>query len=67
MKEKLISALILLLKVKSIITLLTFVAFFYLSVTEKISVDNFMLILGMIATYFFNKDKNEKGGVDSGE
>ena len=62
MKEKLISALVSLLKVKSIITLISFVAFFYLSITGKISVDNFMLILGMIATYFFNKDANTKGG-----
>ena len=62
MKEKIISAVVSLLKVKSIITLLSFGAFFYLSVTEKISVDNFMLILGMIATYFFNKDANTKGG-----
>lgn len=56
MKEKLISSIINLLKVKSIITLLTFVAFFYLSITKKIGNDNFMLIIGMIATYFFNKD-----------
>lgn len=61
MKEKLISALVSLLKVKSLITLLSFGTFFYLSVTEKINVDNFMLILGMIATYFFNKDNKEKG------
>ena len=47
-------------KVKSIVTLLTFVAFFYLSMTEKIGKDNFMLIVGMIATYFFNKDSSEK-------
>lgn len=60
MKEKLILSIINLLKVKSIITLLTFVAFFYLSVLEKISSDNFMLIIGMIATYFFNKDNSEK-------
>lgn len=60
MKEKVISALINLLKVKSIITLLTFVAFFYLSITEKINTDNFMLIMGMIATYFFNKDSSDK-------
>jgi hypothetical protein len=52
-------ALIKLLKVKSIITLISFVAFVYLSVTGKISSDNFMLILGMIATYFFNKDKKD--------
>lgn len=60
MKEKVISQLINLLKVKSIVTLLTFVAFFYLSITEKIGRDNFMLIMGMIATYFFNKDSSEK-------
>lgn len=60
MKEKVISQLINLLKVKSMVTLLTFVAFFYLSITEKIGRDNFMLIIGMIATYFFNKDSSEK-------
>lgn len=60
MKEKLISSIINLLKVKSIITLLTFVAFFYLSITRKIGSDNFMLIMGMIATYFFNKDNSDK-------
>lgn len=62
MKEKITEALVSLLKVKSIITLLSFGAFFYLSVTERISTDNFMLILGMIATYFFNKDNTAKGG-----
>lgn len=67
MKEKMYSALISLLKVKSIITLLSFGAFFYLSITEKIQVDNFMLILGMIATYFFNKDNKEKGDEDNGK
>ena len=65
MKEKICSALVSLLKVKSIITLLSFGAFFYLSITEKIQVDNFMLVLSMIATYFFNKDKSEKGDDES--
>ena len=63
MKEKIVKALIDLLKVKSIITLLSFVAFFYLSIIGKIGTDNFMLILGMIATYFFNRDKSERGSV----
>lgn len=63
MKEKIVKALIDLLKVKSIITLLSFVAFFYLSIIGKIGTDNFMLILGMIATYFFNRNKSEKGSV----
>lgn len=59
MKEKLLNALINLIKVKSIITLLTFSAFFILSIKERIGIDNFMLILGMISTYFFNrKDSN---------
>ena len=60
MKEKVIFRLTNLLKVKSIVTLLTFVAFFYLSMTEKVGRDNFMLIVGMITTYFFNKDSSEK-------
>lgn len=63
MKEKIVKALVDLLKVKSIITLLSFIAFFYLSIIGKIDTDNFMLILGMIATYFFNRNKNEKGSV----
>ncbi|MBR3162119.1 MAG: hypothetical protein IKF19_05255 [Bacilli bacterium] len=60
MKNKLLD----LLKVKSIITIMTFTTFIYLSITGKVDTDNFMLILGMIATYFFNKDKNieEKDG-----
>lgn len=59
MIEKIVNSLINLIKVKSIITLLTFSAFFILSINEKIGVDNFMLILGMISTYFFNrKDSN---------
>ena len=63
MKEKIVKALIDLLKVKSIITLLSFVAFFYLSIIGKIGTDNFTLILGMIATYFFNRNKSERGSV----
>ena len=65
MKQKILEEVANLIKVKSLITLLSFGAFFYLSVTEKIQVDNFMLILGMIATYFFNKDsKDKEGGSD---
>ena len=60
--EKLIKSLVDLLKVKSIITLLSFIAFVYLSIKGKIDVDNFMLILGMIATYFFSKAKKDEGG-----
>ena len=55
MKEKFMNALINLIKVKSIITLLAFGAFFVLSVNEQIDIDNFMLILAMISTYFFSR------------
>ena len=60
MKEMLLKSLVSLLKVKSIITLLTFASFFYLSVSGRIDSDNFMLVVGMIATYFFNKDQIDK-------
>lgn len=60
MKEKITNSIVNLLKVKSIITLLSFTAFFYLSITGKVDVDNFMLVMSMIATYFFNKDNYEK-------
>lgn len=60
MKEMISKSLVSLLKVKSIITLLTFAAFFYLSVSGRIDSDNFMLVVGMIVTYFFNKDQIDK-------
>ena len=59
MKEKIANSIVDLLKVKSIITILSFLAFFYLSVTSKIDTSDFMLILSMIGTYFFNKDNKK--------
>lgn len=59
MKEKIISQLCELLKVKSIITIIAFIAF-YLAITSRLDTDNFMLVLGMITTYFFNKDQKEE-------
>jgi len=56
MKEKLIE----LLKVKSIITILVFSVFSYLAVIGKIDAKEFMLILGMVATYYFTKQDNKK-------
>ena len=41
-----------LLKVKTIITLLVFGVFSYLSIVEKIEPKDFMPILGMVATYY---------------
>ena len=49
-----------LLKIKSIITILSFGVFAYLSIIGKIEAKDFMLILGMVATYYFNKDLKEK-------
>lgn len=54
--KNIINAIIELLKVKSLITLITFITFIYLTIVNRIDVDNFMMILGMIATYFFNKN-----------
>ncbi len=59
MQNKLIKQICELLKVKSIITLISFIAFFNLSMTSKLDTDNFMLILGMITTYFFNKERSD--------
>ncbi|MBP3461853.1 MAG: hypothetical protein J6K21_05575 [Bacilli bacterium] len=61
MEKKIISNIANLIKVKSIITLMTFTAFFYLTINNQIDIDNFMLILGMISTYFFSRNgsKNE--------
>lgn len=51
MKEKLVE----LLKVKSLITVMVFIVFSYLSIIGKIDAKDFMIVLGMIATYYFTK------------
>jgi hypothetical protein len=56
-----------LLKVKTIITLLVFGVFAYLSIVGKIEAKDFMLILGMVATYYFNKDSKETSKTDTVE
>jgi hypothetical protein len=48
-----------LLKVKSIISLLSMFVFCYLSIKGTIESKDFMLILGMIITYYFNKDQKQ--------
>ena len=53
MKDKIIE----LLKVKSIITILVFGVFAYLSLTGVVEAKEFMIILGMVATYYFAKNK----------
>ena len=44
-----------LLKVKSIITILTFGVFSFLSINGNVDSKDFMVILGMVATYYFAK------------
>lgn len=46
-------------KVKSIITLLTTLVFCYLAITGKVDSEQFMMILAMVFTYYFNKDSKE--------
>ena len=57
LKNKLIE----LLKVKSIITILVFGVFCYLSIIGKVDAQQFMLVLSMVATYYFSKKDNKEG------
>lgn len=57
LKDKLIE----LLKVKSIITILVFGVFCYLSIIGKVDAQQFMLVLSMVATYYFSKKDNKEG------
>lgn len=64
MKEllvKLTEALISLLKVKTLITIATAGLFVYLSIRSKLPTETIAMVIGMVFTYYFNKDKN-KGG-----
>ena len=56
MKEKLIE----LLKVKSIITIVVFGVFSYLAIVGRINAKDFMVILSMVATYYFAKQEKAK-------
>lgn len=56
MKEKLAK----LIDVKTVVTFTITAVFAYLAVTEKIPVDQFMVIAVMIYTYFFTKKSGEK-------
>jgi hypothetical protein len=53
--EKMIKALIELLKVKTLISLSAMIVFCYLSIVGKIEPKDFMLVLMAIITYYFNK------------
>ena len=49
-----------LLKLKSIITLLVTMLFCYLSVKGILPVDTITMVIGMVFTYYFNKDSVDK-------
>lgn len=50
-----------LLKIKNLITLMSTMVFVAMALTGKIDSDSVMLIVGMVYTYFFNKDvRNER-------
>lgn len=48
-----------LIKVKTIITLATTGLFIYLAVKEILPVETSSMVIGMVFTYYFNKDKNK--------
>ena len=49
-----------LLKVKTIITLMITIIFCYLEVVNKIPNKNTKMVIDMVFTYYFNKDKKEE-------
>lgn len=49
-----------LLKIKSIITLMTMTVFTIMALTGKIDTDNVMMVVGMVVTYFFAKQDTQK-------
>jgi hypothetical protein len=49
-----------LLKVKTIITLMITIIFCYLSVVGKMPIETTTMVIGMVFTYYFNKDKKEE-------
>lgn len=64
MKEKFIAALINLFKVKTIITLAITVIFCILAYKEALPIETTTMVIGMVFTYYFNKDIN--GGNNNG-
>lgn len=58
--ENFITRLTDLLKIKNIITLMATIVFMVLALSGTIGTDNVMLVVGMVFTYFFNKDVKDK-------
>ena len=47
------------LKVKTIITLMITIIFCYLAVVGKMPIETTQMVIGMVFTYYFHKDKKE--------
>lgn len=51
-----------LLKVKSIVTVVSTLTFAYLATTGKMDVKDSVILITMVFTYLFNKDQTDKKG-----
>ena len=63
--NKIISRFADLLKIKSIITIMVAAVFVVLAINGGLGNDNVMLIIGMVFTYFFNKDVSDSSAKSS--
>lgn len=64
MKEKITMALVNLFKVKTLITLAITAIFCILAYKETLPIETTTMVIGMVFTYYFNKDAN--GGSNNG-
>lgn len=62
MREDFVKKLTALIEVKSLVTLFLTGDFVYLSITGSIDKADFMMIFGMVITYFFAKNMAKKDG-----
>jgi hypothetical protein len=56
-------ALVDLIKVKTIITLAITIVFCYLSISKEMPIETTTMVIGMVFTYYFNKDKNTNNNI----
>lgn len=56
-------ALVDLIKVKTIITLAITIVFCYLSMSKELPIETTTMVIGMVFTYYFNKDKNTNNNI----
>ena len=64
MKEKIVTALVNLFKVKTLITLAITAIFCILAYKEILPIETTTMVIGMVFTYYFNKAAN--GGYNNG-